>query len=629
MPPSLSDLPYDVLIDHLLPILPVQSLLSLTCTSKYFAGVCTNTLVWKRRLQSDFNFSASDETARVKGFKVIYEGLQKPKVYVWGESTRGRLGLDPESLDDSQSVPCPTELKLNARIISMVSGGWSFHALDDTGAIWVWGTMFAETAARSPPEDPWFSEPGSTAWKPLKLVLPTRFIGISCGRRVSAALDSRHRVWMFTRWGRANLLTFTGGLTDPYPHPKISQTTIIQVECGWGHTTFLTDDGRVFAIWPRSGAFAHQEALKNGILEQDGDGHPARAENGVIRSVPVEISAEPLELPPLPDNLPHLRTMVDAQAMESTAYTAPKLVKIASGDSFVIGLTDQGHVLCIDLMGADVDDGIDNLRAMFLQGERQWVYLPDYCDIRDVVTDPVYAPGEDGTVQVKAPKELHITHISAHFNYFVAYSPGASSTVLMSFIKREAASLIDSFDRKIYPRLQNEDVILVVLGDYHFGALHGDGSLSTWGAYSKGAVGLGDPFELPVGAPGGYATQEALDRARERNQASDLEPPRVERPSRVRFDWDNPGRKRFCFSVAASGWHTGALVIDLHDDHEDQPTPPTDPEKKEETKDTKDTKESVEENVQPRPTLNPTNESGWKKWKKLMCGCFGDTETTV
>lgn len=108
----------------------------------------------------------------------------------------------------------------------------------------------------------------------------------------------------------------------------------------------------------------------------------------------------------------------------------------------------------------------------------------------------------------------------------------------------------------VIPELQNRSVISVVLGDYHFGALTSSGKLLTWGGYCKGALGLGDPGKLSAGSPGAANLG--------RGPPSD-----VTAPSEVRFDHGlkAEGRvERYCFAAAASGWHTGALVIDLSGD---------------------------------------------------------------
>ena len=112
----------------------------------------------------------------------------------------------------------------------------------------------------------------------------------------------------------------------------------------------------------------------------------------------------------------------------------------------------------------------------------------------------------------------------------------------------------------IIPELQNRCVISVVNGYHHFGALTSSGKLLTWGRYSWGSLGLGDPGKLPAGSPGGYA----------KDQARTYEPPpEVTVPSEVRFDHGltAEGRfERYCFAAAADGWNTAALVVDLAED---------------------------------------------------------------
>lgn len=110
------------------------------------------------------------------------------------------------------------------------------------------------------------------------------------------------------------------------------------------------------------------------------------------------------------------------------------------------------------------------------------------------------------------------------------------------------------------PELQYKSIISVGLGDYHSAALTADGKLFTWGGFQQGALGLGYPEELPLGAPGGYATQRQLDRAR---LGDDSRVPDVQVPTEVRFDHNVKKKDQFCFSACASGWHTAALVIDL------------------------------------------------------------------
>jgi len=116
----------------------------------------------------------------------------------------------------------------------------------------------------------------------------------------------------------------------------------------------------------------------------------------------------------------------------------------------------------------------------------------------------------------------------------------------------------------IIPELQNRSVISVVCGNGHFGALTSSGKLLTWGGYSKGALGLGDPGELPTGSPGGYTKEEQRVRAQYYGP-----PPGVTVPSEVRFDHGMGTKRsveRYCFAATASRRHTAALVVDLAED---------------------------------------------------------------
>jgi SCF-associated factor 1 len=188
----------------------------------------------------------------------------------------------------------------------------------------------------------------------------------------------------------------------------------------------------------------------------------------------------------------------------------------------------------------------------------RWQYLPNFSEAARIRQHPVFSPPEDQhqRLTVELPETIQITHISAHYETFVAYSTGSSSIVLMG-----DTATTDETSPNLLPELQNISVISVVLGDYHFGALTANGKLLTWGQYSKGALGLGDPADIEPGQPGGFSTQDHRQMALNRRRG---QPPQVEVPTEVRFDHGEKKRKdMFCFAAAAAGWHMGALVIDL------------------------------------------------------------------
>ena len=111
----------------------------------------------------------------------------------------------------------------------------------------------------------------------------------------------------------------------------------------------------------------------------------------------------------------------------------------------------------------------------------------------------------------------------------------------------------------IIPELQNRSVISVVGGYNHFCALTSSGKLLTWGEYSKGALGLGDPSKLPIGSPGGFAEENHRVQPHVHRP-----PPEVMVPSEVRFDHGLEATERVeecCVAVIASRYHTAAIVI--------------------------------------------------------------------
>ena len=79
----ITDIPVEVFLDNLLPFASVRDIRNFGSTNKFFAAICADETFWKRRCQEDFNFT-SQETARRSGWKNLYRGLNRPKIFVWG-----------------------------------------------------------------------------------------------------------------------------------------------------------------------------------------------------------------------------------------------------------------------------------------------------------------------------------------------------------------------------------------------------------------------------------------------------------------------------------------------------------------------------------------------------------------
>ncbi|PCH36203.1 RCC1/BLIP-II [Wolfiporia cocos MD-104 SS10] len=538
--PALTDLPVELFLDHLFPLLLVGDLLRFSATNQYFYNLASDEAYWHRRIQEDFNFSGH-ETARTSGWKFLYKRFARPKVFVWGEVSHGRLGLAKDAIPHTRvhnGVPYPVELRIpGARIVSLMAGGMSLHALDSEGRIFVCGELNGHGFGALQSEG--FSMPQKQASRPMRLDIPARFRSLSCGRLHLAALDSSSQVWTFASWGRPYKLT--SHLLDR----SSPDATPIQVESGWAFCSTLTASGDVLVWWPFGNRMKEARSAKESELDAQGDATkavPTAQDPYVIPCYTWEMQGiDPVLLPPiLSGGLPELP---DAGLSEEDEAAGTKLVKIAGLDDAIIGLTNKGHVLMYDNLTGEDD---------YRRGS--WQYLHKFSELAQIRNHPTF---EDTST-------LRITHISAQFRTFCAYSTGEHSVVLMG-------KPSESTNPTILPELQNRNIISVVLGDYHYGALTEQGQLLTWGGFSKGALGLGDPSTMLAGQPGGFATEDAAAAAR-RSRYFGASPPELLVPTEVRFDHqdrEDRRRERFCFAAAAGGWHMGALVIDLEPSEEE------------------------------------------------------------
>ena len=95
--PSITDIPIEIFIDNIFPLLPLANLLRLGTTNRFFYLLTADETFWKRKIEQDYNFPSS-ETARNTGWRFLYKRLANPKVYVWGYvpfMQHPRIGLNP------------------------------------------------------------------------------------------------------------------------------------------------------------------------------------------------------------------------------------------------------------------------------------------------------------------------------------------------------------------------------------------------------------------------------------------------------------------------------------------------------------------------------------------------------
>lgn len=174
---SLQRVPDDVLIDSVLPLLPVDALECLSQTNHQLHAVATSETLWRKKIKDDFHFGGEGlNLSKLPGgwSKRLWHGLRRPRVYVWGSSGNSRLGLErgDQRLHASsmRGVPFPAEITsafqvpkstlkrpidpmgshvsnpgddemTRLGVVDLQAGGWSFTARDFEGGIWVWGEL--------------------------------------------------------------------------------------------------------------------------------------------------------------------------------------------------------------------------------------------------------------------------------------------------------------------------------------------------------------------------------------------------------------------------------------------------------------------------------------------------------
>lgn len=136
MPSSIESVPLDILVDSIIPYLPLKSLVSLSQTCKSLnelinSPTSSSDLIWRRLISRDLNFPVNN-TARTTGWKNLYRKVSRPLFYLWGSEQNGRMALDSEDrrrrerFVKGNGVPEPMLLRgfRKANLVDVVAGGW-------------------------------------------------------------------------------------------------------------------------------------------------------------------------------------------------------------------------------------------------------------------------------------------------------------------------------------------------------------------------------------------------------------------------------------------------------------------------------------------------------------------------
>ncbi|GAA6019579.1 hypothetical protein JCM11491_001344 [Sporobolomyces phaffii] len=578
----LARLPVDVLVDSVLPAFPTSDVIRLGRTCRRWHTFLTTTgqdteVFWMRRCIAEFNFPVRASGRRTDWFQ-LYSRLAQSAAYVWGQNENGRLGLP----DSTFRLPAPlrsrllegglvlpTRLELPAPPVSIVAGGWSFHALTADGKVVSWGTMNGGSWSR---DDAPLHHDGR-ALKP-SLLPQTDVIGpvaqLEAGRSHAIMLGQDGKVYEMRAFGRVVNVADEGrrwGGAD-------TSARVTSVHAGWDYSAVLTTGGDVFVWWEPGLA-----RFDRGARAAGEDDLTSPSTQGVVFSLELDT----LRLPPLP----------------SVSAVDDKIKLLACGDNFVVALTEHSRLYFLSLaavpdparphgrQGAlnDPEDSpvrsresMARLDAEMLSGRRTWRLMTKFCNSEELAN-------LESIRDAPLAQEVKITHVSAHFNHFAAYSVPSSTDLTSSLVLLGDSDWHEQSEPKLVRELQGLGVIKIAQGDYHNVALTSSGQLYSWGAFSGGALGLGHPVlsNTPLSAtpsqtssddrPGATRTRQppallpGFAPNRPRMNDRPRAPERIDRPTRIEFDGDSRrgsrGGHTFVYAVTASGWHSGALAVNL------------------------------------------------------------------
>ncbi|WWD16048.1 hypothetical protein CI109_100473 [Kwoniella shandongensis] len=573
--PTLTDVPSEVVLEYLLPVLPVKDIAALSGVNRHLHALTSDPTFWRLKTTSDFSFSPSSlpPSPSSSWWTRVYLGLLHPRAFVWGSSDHGRLGgaelgrgvrrfgrfVDspaemmiggsdgrtfPETLRDSLRTVVSgggggamvgsgrdDEGKGTAGVVELQAGGWSFTARCSDGSVWVWGQLDGTIIRFRAPS---WEDKNCQCPEPTKIPLPCRAEAISAGRRHLLVLDADNLIWELTAWGKAYHHT-APALTAPSSHGTTRNPPhIAQLSTGWDHSAALASDGSIHVWFPFSQAYeaglTPDDRLNGPIgvfTDSDGDEDSSRAlrwgtvGNDVVVTLP--------EIPERPVLDTHDDDWTDLGGEVVTgAVKGPKMRKELEDEWKDYESTRTAKDLAEGQKVVRIAGGLEFLIALRKNGEVwhtrvkerhpiTWQFLPYF-------------------------SSPNITHITAQFESITTYATptahSSASAVYHSRLPHFSESFGETLQPDLLPALQDKGVIQVALGDYHYAALTSRGEMYTWGQGGSGQLGLG-------GFGGGRKD----------------EPTRVVFKSEGDDDGQREGEEDFVFAITAGGWHTGALIL--------------------------------------------------------------------
>lgn len=593
LPTSLLDLPVDILL-LIFPYLDAPSFLSLTATCKalHHSDFLHEPRFWATLVHSTFRVPNQPlvQNDGARWHKLFRRLKTQTRMYTWGNNGNGCLGhsyVGPMAAARRMprrgraarqrhiSWPHEMEHTENLGVISdLQCGGWSTSMLTSQGVIYV--------------------------------------VGVLDGMQ----LTRRHAPYMQSTHVDPTPLRFPPGLPQPGAHYE-PVTAIKQFSAGRQHILAVSDSGRIWS-WQDidhaglTARFIHHDTVEGqdsgtGVVKKVVAGWSKSA--ALIEGVGIVVW-EPLRRSQDETEIEDAALVLESAVVPSTRYHKNRQRRYNSSEDTDLADT-VGEVLNFIVL-EEVILFNTSLGKVFVS---QIIWNDD----TQRINDPIEVP-----LPVDAGSAAFATDIQGTFRSLAVFTKSgavltSSQDQILPMVldpppgtPNDAQHIDDVFAR--IPALQNKQVIALAFGDYHFHALHAPGHITSYGRepQSCGALGLGgqgDPegrlrgiryqgiggdgrlvphaytegrrvwFErekrdwITFLTSGGADAQEAAERLRiaigspdvhgqgEVSEWIEQEGSDWEGKFGVRAEGDDGLPAYFTLSVAAAGWHSGALVL--------------------------------------------------------------------
>ncbi|KAF4539849.1 Regulator of chromosome condensation rcc1 [Lasiodiplodia theobromae] len=618
-PASLAELPLDVMTNCIIPRLDAASFMALcrTCKAFYDPSFRQDATYWRTTTQSTFRIAERPvKVADGAHWQKLYRNLlHNTRVYTWGENSRGALGQEdpndnspppprhgllrgrgpilrrgrPQAARQIHERPYPHEM-FNSKGLGVIAdlqcGGWSTTLLTSKGVLYSVGTLdgltFHTTQAHVLSA---LHYPAGFA-RPVDRYDPSTAIKqFSSGRSHILGLSDSGKIWSWHSINEPawNIAFAERDISEKAPvhgetsHHHRDQSislrsgSVRKVVAGWSVSSAYINGTGIVAWAPANRKHYGTEIGKDTLLIQN------------TVTIPKTSYVRPARSARDPDD-----------AARELGRTIGEVINYVVLEHFILFVTDLGK---------------------FFAAKLTWENGEIVGHVDDVVELEALRANQ-ATVQNRDNK----LDIQGSFRSFAAFpNDGEVITGSQDYLEacwdlRGSNEVADATTLKRIPALQNSGVISIAFGDWHYHALHSNGTITSYGTEPRGcgALGLGGYGEAESRLRGlvqsndgrtltqhGYTTgrkiwfndvnrqwvrflssggvdpAEAQDRMRMtlrdttalgevsewiEQQGSDWD----KEPTIAAADEDGLGT-HYALSVAAAGWHSGALVL-VNDD---------------------------------------------------------------